>query len=134
MITLFNAVSAAWFLPAGLLLAMCTHESHLDQDLHIMDKGTWSYGLCSVKLIAARDVAPGIKRADLMNPTINAHVAAAYLYKQWKRYHNWDKAVLAYNAGRYKTRRGVPVNQDYLDRVNQVKRRLRKVNSVMSVN
>lgn len=98
-------------LPRGLLRAICTVESGLRPLAHIKEpNGTVSTGMCQVQVNAYMDVfnirhisakkKVAVKR-ELLKPGSNAFVAGLYLKKQYERYKCWDKATVAYNAGRY---------------------------------
>jgi soluble lytic murein transglycosylase-like protein len=104
--------------PGSLLLAICTHESHLKNVVSPNDHGSPSYGICQIKEDTARDYGFDGKSSDLLNPYINVWYSAQYLYHQLDRYDfNWCMAAAAYNAGRYlpsKTEPGKPKNFKYV--------------------
>lgn len=93
------AAKAVGVSPA-LLLALCFQESSHRNVFRADDGGRSSIGICQVQLRSAREVEPRIHASDLMNPRINARVAAKYLKKQIKRYGGRVYCgVNAYNAG-----------------------------------
>jgi len=106
----------------ALLLAICSHESHL-KNVAVMDGKTLSYGICQVKLATAQQM--GFKDAPerLMIPKENAKWAAKYLKFQLKRYHgNNCKAVAAYNSGTFRESMyypGMPRNIKYIQCVKE---------------
>ena len=129
--------------PGSLLLAICTHESHLINVAVIHDNGSPSYGLCQIKEDTARslgyrDIATGpLKDTDilpdsmipdgepqgLMKPEINIRYAARYLKMQIERYgEDWIKLTAAYNAGTYRESsffQGCPKNMQYIRMVKE---------------
>lgn len=118
MIELFIESSKIWQVPLHLLLALCTHESHLDPNLYFLDGKSPSIGLCSVKMIAAKDIDPSISEAELQDPKTNLDIAAAYLRKHYNTYKSWNLALAAYNAGRVKKdAQGNLINEDYVKKV-----------------
>ena len=86
-----------------VLKAICEVETNHNTKLKkIWDGGSYSYGICQVKLGTAR--AMGFKGSDkeLSNPEINIEFAARYLAYQLKRYKgNYKKAIVSYNRGSY---------------------------------
>lgn len=90
----------AFSLPPGLLNALCTVESNLRPTaIHKHDGDSDSHGLCQIKEATAKQFRPYVTAKDLMNPKINAIVAAMYLHYQYERYGSWEAAVVAYNRG-----------------------------------
>ncbi len=88
--------------PSALLLAICSHESHLQNTIVPHDGGSPSYGICQVKKSTADMMGHRGHISDLMVPEINAKIAAKYLKYQLSRYNNdWCKSVAAYNAGKF---------------------------------
>ena len=85
----------------AILVAVCSHESGLNNIVTPHDGGSPSIGICQVKHDTAIMLGFTGKEKDLLNPTVNAKYAALYLKFQYNRYQNWCKAVAAYNAGRY---------------------------------
>ena len=87
----------------NVLIAICEVETNHNTKLKkIWDGGSYSYGICQVKLATAR--AMGFKGSDkeLSTPKINIDYAAKYLAYQLKRYKgDYKKAIVAYNRGSY---------------------------------
>jgi soluble lytic murein transglycosylase-like protein len=109
----------------ALLLAICTHESGLNNVFVPHDGGTPTYGICQVKYDTAKMIGFTGKAKDLMKPEINAKWAAEYLKYQKARYDNdWCKAVAAYNAGTYNESKVVPGKPRNLKYVRHVQRKL----------
>jgi hypothetical protein len=54
---------------------------------------------------------------DLLNPVLNIYYGSKYFLKQIDRYDDLEKAILAYNAGSYILKAGIPINLDYLNSV-----------------
>lgn len=104
-----------------LLLAICTHESRLQNVFVPHDGGSPTYGICQVKEDTARMLGHKGEAKVLMNPEENAKWAAEYLKYQLNRYDNDTcKAVAAYNAGKYnesKKKPGYPRNYLYIKKV-----------------
>ena len=99
----FEIISKKYSLPKGLLSAMCYQESrHNVHQKPVMDGGSYSYGICQVKLMTARSVGFTGTRRELSTAINNIEVAAKYL-KTHLNVYNKDikKAVIAYNAGHY---------------------------------
>ncbi len=97
---LFTAVSLQQGLPPGLLSAICYTESrHTANVVHFNDGKSHSYGICQIKLEAARQVGFRGTAKELMIPAINIHYAGLYLKHQLRRYNSIKKAVIAYNRG-----------------------------------
>jgi soluble lytic murein transglycosylase-like protein len=88
-------------LPANLLKAVCFVESNHNLKLKaVMDGRSHSWGLCQVKLAAAKQV--GFKHSErlLAQHDINIRIAAKYLRYQLNRYRNdVKKGLTAYNRG-----------------------------------
>lgn len=118
----FTAIILAAAKKAGvsgaLLLAICTHESGLNNVLVPHDGGSPTYGICQVKYDTAKMIGFTGVAKDLMKPEVNAKWAAAYLKYQKGRYEgDWVKSVAAYNAGTYfesKKVPGCPRNLQYI--------------------
>lgn len=92
-----------------LLLSICSIESNLNpKAIHYFDGGdSHSIGLCQVKVGTAHFFDKRITEKDLLDPKINARIAAKYLKKQLDRYDgDVYKALAAYNAGTYKPGKG----------------------------
>jgi len=103
------AAAKAVGVPGALLLAICTHESNLQNVIAPQDHGSPSYGLCQLKLGTAKAMGYKDGADGLMNPEVNAELAAIYLKYQLDRYEgDWCKAVSAYNSGTYNPSQVVP--------------------------
>src|ERR1035437_10070172 len=70
----------------SLLLAICTHETGLQNIAWMNDVNSPSYGICQVKESTARQLGFKGMAEDLMNPKENARYAALYLKYQINRY------------------------------------------------
>lgn len=109
--------------PGSLLLAICTHESGLNNVQVNFDGGSASYGICQVKLGTAKLVGMDYVNSGslLMEPKINAEAAARYLKMQLERYDGeWCKAVSAYNSGTFNPSKkdpSVPRNIKYVNQI-----------------
>lgn len=127
--------------PGALLLAICSHESNLDNVVVPRDGSSASIGFCQIKESTAQNMGykgiaygplksvregsdtmePAGKPAGLMIPSVNAKYAAKYLKMQLKRYGgDWCKATAAYNAGTYNPSiksPGKPRNLKYVNSV-----------------
>jgi soluble lytic murein transglycosylase-like protein len=115
------AAAKAAKVSGALLLAICTHESGLNNITVPHDGGSPSYGICQVKYDTAKLMGFTGKPEDLIIPKVNAKWAAAYLKYQEERYDgNWCKIAAAYNAGKYnesKKKPGCPRNLAYVKHV-----------------
>lgn len=80
-----------------LLTAICTKESNL-KAVNVMDNGSYSYGPCQVKKIAAKQV--GLTNVDLTQPEQSIDVAAKYLKYKLNKCRDTIKAIGAYNSGK----------------------------------
>lgn len=124
---ILTSTEALYGISPNYLKAICIVESNLDVSIvRVMDTNNkYSYGICQVQEAAMRDVL-GIKKASkrqlnaLSRPRNNVHIAALYLVKQYRRYGSWDKAAVAYNAGRY-----IKSNK-YLNKVKKIRGALLK--------
>lgn len=105
-----------------ILLAICTHETRLNNITVFNDGGTPTYGICQVKYDTAHMLGYEGKPEGLLDPKENAKWAANYLRYQQVRYGNWCRAVAAYNAGRYNESKIMPGYPRNLKYVNQVKK------------
>lgn len=107
--------------PGALLLAICTHESNLQNVIAPHDHGSPSYGLCQVKEDTAKALGFQGSGGGLMIPELNVHYAAKYLKVQLDRYDgDWCKAVSAYNSGTFIESThfpGQPKNLQYVNKV-----------------
>lgn len=107
--------------PSALLLAICMHESKLNNHVNQFDGGSPSYGICQIKEDTARDMGFKGKTEKLMEPYTNAYYAAKYLKYQLQRYDNdFCRATAAYNAGTFNKSQvmpGYPRNLKYVRNV-----------------
>lgn len=86
--------------------------------LYLKHKYRASVGICQVKLATAQGIDKSIKAPDLLDPEINARIAAQYLKKQIDRYHGYTWCgVNAYNAGTTWTCNKGKINTRYVSRV-----------------
>jgi len=101
-------------IPRPVLRSLCWAESSFNPAPPLKDDGgSFSHGLCQLKLRTARHMGFKGKSVLLRDPAINAQFAAKYLRYQLDRYNNdWVKAISAYNAGRY-----VSGNVNYVSKV-----------------
>lgn len=115
-IILLAAKKAA--ISGALLLAICSHESHLENVAVMQDGKSASYGICQIKLATAQQMGFKGVAENLMEPKTNAKWAAQYLKYQLKRYHgNMCQATAAYNSGTFRESEyhpGMPKNIKYL--------------------
>jgi len=103
-----------------LLSAICFVESGHNPKAYVHnDGGSPSYGQCQIKMGTAKDMGFRGTKKELMSESVNALYSAKYLQYQRKRYGSWEKAIIAYNAGRvtYKT--------TYVNKVKQVMGRVK---------
>lgn len=100
-----------------ILLAICTHETKLQNVVVPNDGGTPSIGICQIKMDTAKLLGFRGTFNDLMNPRVNAKFAALYLKYQYDRYGDYCRAIAAFNAGKYnesKIKPGYPRNLKYV--------------------
>lgn len=72
-----------------------------------------SVGLAQIQPRTAKWLGFQGTKQDLMNPKTNLDYAGKYLARQLKRYGgNYEKALSAYNAGRY-----IPANRAYVQKI-----------------
>ena len=124
ILTILIAAAKSAKVPAALLIAICSHETMINNVVVKDDGNGNSIGYCMVKLSTAEMMgykgkaygrlqpskvfrtkkhfeAYG-KPEGLMDPVINAKYAALYLKKQYDRYgQDFCMAAAAYNAGRF---------------------------------
>lgn len=104
-------------LPPNLLKALCFVESRNSLKLNYkFDVYSNSYGMCQIKIEAAKDV--GFKHHErlLAQPDINIRIAAKYLKMQIDRYGgDIRKGITAYNRGSVK--RNTNLNNSYVRKV-----------------
>jgi hypothetical protein len=100
IIQIITDAAQAAGISANLLVALCFSESSFREIVRPKDGRHTSYGICQVQLPAAHDVDEDIRAIDLMNPEINAYVAATYLKMKIKEFNGrtWC-GVDAYNKG-----------------------------------
>lgn len=106
-------------LPPNLLKAICYVETGHNLKLRYkFDVYSNSYGICQVKIGAARQMGFTHPEKLLAQPDVNARIAAKYLQYQLKRY-NGDvkKAITAYNRGSFKP--NYNLNNKYVAKVYQ---------------
>lgn len=107
----------------SLLLAICSHESGLNNVYVHHDGGSPTYGICQIKYETAKMVGFTGEAKELMDAEKNAKWAATYLKYQKSRYAgDWIKSTAAYNSGTYfesKTVPGCPRNLQYLKYVQE---------------
>jgi hypothetical protein len=109
-----------------VLVAICTHETGLNNVVVPYDGGSASIGICQVKYETAQMLGYDGKPSGLMNPKINARYAALYLKYQYERYQNWCMAVAAFNAGRFNESRKEPGHPRNIKYVLEVRKKLNK--------
>jgi len=139
--TLILSIAKTVGVPGSLLLAICTHESHLTNVIAQHDHGSPSYGLCQIKEDTAKSLGfngpatgptvpneqfedtskPDGKGIGLMDPATNVKYAALYLKSKLEQYDgDWCKSVSAYNSGTYRESKksvGKPMNLKYVQGV-----------------
>lgn len=88
-------------LPVNLLKAICFVESRHNLKIKaVIDGASRSWGICQVKLLAAKQVGFNLPERLLAQPDINIRIAAKYLRYQLDRYNNnVKKGLTAYNRG-----------------------------------
>lgn len=120
-VTIIIAAAKKAGVNGALLLAICSHESGLNNVLVPHDGGSPTYGICQIKHGTAQMLGYKGNENGLMNPETNAKWAAKYLKYQKNRYDGaWVKAVAAYNSGTYNESKkipGCPRNLRYLKHV-----------------
>lgn len=100
-----------------ILVAVCSHESGLNNVVAPNDGGTPSIGICQIKYDTATMLGYNGDAKGLTDPATNAKFAALYLKYQYDRYQNWCMAIAAYNAGKYNESQvnpGYPKNLKYV--------------------
>jgi soluble lytic murein transglycosylase-like protein len=121
VIAILTSAAKSIGVPVSLFIAICTHESGLQNVMVPHDGGSPSYGYCQLKEATARTVGFKGNAKDLMKPAVNAKYAAKYLKFQLERYDgDWCKATAAYNAGTYNPSHkapGKPRNIKYINHV-----------------
>lgn len=118
---LILSIAKSMGVPGALLLAICTHESNLNNTIVVYDNGSPSYGLCQIKLDTAKSLGFVGSAPELMKPRVNVKYSALYLKMQLERYDgDWCKATAAYNSGTYNPSNkvpGKPRNLKYINRI-----------------
>ena len=102
ILALFAMAEMEHGIPDKLLTAMCWEESrHRPKVINMHDGVGHSRGICQLKLGTAKGLGFRGRPSDLYNPIVNISYAAKLLRLHYDKYQSWDKAVVAYNAGRY---------------------------------
>lgn len=106
----------------NLVKAIIQVESNWDPNI-LGDDGR-AIGLMQVWLSTARSrsrMGEALTKDILFRPKVNINQGVGYLRAQYDRYGSWEKAVSAYNAGRYLVdpETGNAANQGYVDKVNK---------------
>ncbi len=115
-------------IPGALLLAICMHETGLNNTLLKHDGNSPTYGVCQIKYETAKDLGYSGSAMGLMNPKINTLWAAKYVRHQMDRYgDDWCKVAAAYNAGSYNESKVAPGYPRNLKYVRHVQRKLASV-------
>lgn len=126
MITLLIKTASIYNISPALLIAICSVESNLTPGaINHNDGGRASYGICQLQLRTARHIDSTIKVVKLLDPEVNAALAARYISAQLERYPgDLECAIAAYNAGSCrKNTEGKILNERY---VRKVKKRYKK--------
>ena len=110
----------------AILVAVCSHESGLNNTVTLHDGGSSSIGICQIKQNTAIMLGYEGSPDGLLDPKINAKYAALYLKRQYDRYGNWCKAIAAYNAGRWNESTREPGHPRNLKYVLNVGKKLNK--------
>lgn len=85
-------------IPMHLLAALCLVESNGRNAINFHDRGRVSYGVCQIQ--ARTGLQYGLKHySELLNLHKNKLLAAKILTSHYRRFGNWDQAIMAYNAG-----------------------------------
>jgi soluble lytic murein transglycosylase-like protein len=107
------AAAMAAQVPVALLQGLCWNESKFQNGITPEDGQSPSYGICQLKLRTAREMEPGVTPAQLLNPWVNARIAAKYLHRQLKRYRgDIPCGLTGYNRGHAKLCRARIDNSD----------------------
>ncbi|WP_367116319.1 peptidoglycan DD-metalloendopeptidase family protein [uncultured Lamprocystis sp.] len=122
----FAAAEARHHLPAGLLTAVASVESHFNPNA-VSDTG--AQGMFQITPATAADY--GV--ANPFDPRDAAEGAARKLATDYGKFGNWEHAVLAYNAGAhriddYLAGRGQPLKQETVDYLPKVLSAFQRVN------
>lgn len=111
----------------SLLLAICTHESGLNNIYLHRDGGSPTFGICQIKYETAKMVGFTGESKELMKAETNAEWAATYLKYQKSRYGgDWVKSTAAYNSGTYFESTKVPGCPKNLQYIKYVQGKLEK--------
>jgi len=106
---IFSSIGALLKVPPSLLAAIADVESGGNPNAR---GRSGEIGLMQIKCDTAREMGMTGSCEDLLNPYVNVWYAARYLRYQYNRYGSWEKAISAYNAGRY-----TPANWRYVEKV-----------------
>jgi len=119
MIDIIVQAATYYGLNPALLLAICTVESDLRNVVNVKDGShRSSYGICQIQLRTAKAHYLGVKASDLLNPEINAQIAAKIVRDNLNKYdYDLDCAIAAYNAGSCRKIDGKPFNYKYVKKV-----------------
>lgn len=110
----------------AILVAVCSHETGLNNVTAQHDGGSPSIGVCQVKFDTAVMLGYEGDPKGLEDPETNATYAALYLKYQYNRYHDWCRAIAAYNAGRFNESLREPGHPKNLGYVMNVRKKLDK--------
>lgn len=89
-------------LDEDLIKAVIWQESSGFPNAKRKENNFYSYGLCGLTLLAARDMGYSGTEEDLIEPDINIHYATKYLRYQIDRYgEDVSKGLVGYNAGHW---------------------------------
>lgn len=106
IVALLSMIESRHDIPQGLLVAMCEQESSLNPKAFVARDGRGgrsSKGLCQLQKRTWDEVCPEYNwDKQGFDPQVNAECGARYLGLQYSRYGAWDKALTAYNQGRYR--------------------------------
>jgi soluble lytic murein transglycosylase-like protein len=110
---IIHIISMLSGVPENVLHGVCKTESNGNASAYVQhDGGSPSFGLCQIKYKTAKHMGFKGKPKELFDPYVNMFYAAKYLSYQHERYQNWNKAISAYNAGRY-----IKSNKKYVTKV-----------------
>ena len=101
---------------SDIFLAIIQKESSGNEKA-VGDDGR-SIGLMQLNYAAGTPQGEGYTgtKEGLFDPATNIFYGIKYFLRQLNRYNDLDKAILAYNAGSYRTTSaGIPINKPYLD-------------------
>ncbi len=101
------------------VLAICLAETNLRNVTNYKDGGSPSYGICQIKEATARQMDITTTKQKLRDINFNLKVARQYFEYHKLKYKTDDKAISAYNAGRF-----IKTNGKYVRRVKRQRQRL----------